>query len=91
MPFLQIVGDWLRTLPWEKAGRIATDCELILARDDIRSAVLRTSQPFPHTNYLIHTYPTQSIALREILQTTTVSEQAMLLVLWLAVRMQKSS
>ncbi len=91
VPFLQNVSIWLRTLPWENALRIATDFELMQARDDIRNAILRIEQPFPRSTYLIRTYPTHGIALREILQTTTVGEQAMLLVLWLAVRMHTSS
>lgn len=91
VPFMQNVGLWIKTLPWEKAVRVATDFELMQTRDDIRNAMLRTEHPFPRPNYLLRTYPTQSIALREILQTTTVDEQAMLLALWLAVRMHTSS
>jgi len=91
VPFMQNVGLWIKTLPWEKAVRVATDFELMQTRDDIRNAMLRTEHPFPRPNYLLRTYPTQSIALREILQTTTVDEQAMLLALWLAVRMSTSS
>ena len=86
VPFLQNVGLWIRTLPWEKAVREATNFELMHARDDIRNATLRLEHPFPYSNYLIRTYPTHGIALREILQTATVNEQAMILVLWLAVR-----
>ena len=91
VPFLQNVGLWIRTLPWEKVVREASDFELMQARDDIRNAILRTENPFPRSTYLLRTYPTHGTALREILQTATIGEQAMLLVFWLAVRMDASS
>jgi len=91
VPFLQNVSLWIRTLPWERAMRNASDFELMQTRDDIHNALLRIEQSFPHPTYLIRTYPTHGVALREILQTATVGEQAMLLVFWLPIRMDASS
>lgn len=85
VPFLQRVSSWLHTLPWEQALTIATDFELLQARDAIRTAMMRVMYPVPHNRYLLRTYPIQSIALREIFQTTTMGEQAMLLIIWLAI------
>ncbi len=87
VPFLQNVSGWIKTLPWEQAVRNASHFELMQVRDDIRNTLLRIEHPFPRSPYLLLTYPTHGIALREILQTATVSEQATILVFWLAVRM----
>jgi hypothetical protein len=91
VPFLQNVSLWIKTFPWEQVVRDASDFDLMQTRDDIRNALLRIEQPFPRSNYLIRTYPTHGVVLREILQTATISEQVMLLVFWLAVRMKASS
>ena len=85
VPFLRQVGSWLRTFPWKQALTIATDFELLEVRDKIRTALIRTQHTFPYTKQLTRTYPVQSSMLREILQTTSVDEQAILLTLWLSI------
>ena len=89
VPFLRQVGSWLRTFPWKQALTIATDFELLEVRDEIRTAIIRTQHTFPCTKQLIRTYPIQSSMLQEILQTTSVDEQMILLILWLAADLSK--
>ena len=86
IPMLQQASVWFRTLPWEHILPETTDFDLLQARDELRLLFSRGEHITPQQRQLMREYPVWSIALRSIFQATTIEDQAMLLLLWLALR-----
>jgi hypothetical protein len=92
VPLLQRASLWFRTMPWVQALSCATDFDFQQARDEIRQFLALflyatpQSQSMVRDNPALRDLPTWSQALFETLQSLSMDDQALLLVMWLALR-----
>lgn len=69
---------------WEQVEPLASDFELMRARDAIHTMNVALHENVAHSRPRSLNYPTWKIALYDVLRTDNVMEQAELLTLWLA-------
>jgi hypothetical protein len=94
VPLLQEASLWLQVLPWEQALQVATKFDLLQARDEIRVMSTRfenNKHAMASQQVKMRDYPFWGNAWQKIFPVLTTEDQAMLLVMQLALRSCSSS
>lgn len=94
VPLLQDTSFWLQTLPWEAALHTATKFDLLQARDEIRVMSTRfeqNKQAMAFQQAKMRDYPFWGSVWQKIFPVLTTNDQAILLVMQLALRSDASS
>ena len=84
IPLFERVSLWAKMRLWEQVEPLASDFELMQARDAIHTMNVALHENVAYSRLHSLNYPTWKIALYDVLQTDNVIEQAELLTLWLA-------
>lgn len=90
VPLLQQFSKWISQRPWETAYKNATGFQIQQARDELRLAFTLFDNALSPLPKLPRDYPRWSRSLLESLQKLAVEEQALLLIIWLALRSSTS-
>lgn len=91
IPRLRWFFRWVQEIHWEELLDRVTDFEVLQARDELRTWLMRQGNARPYRDQLPADYPRWEIDFQEIFRALSTTDQAVVLVAWLALRTLPSS
>jgi hypothetical protein len=91
LPHLHWFFRWLQEVCWEELLEHVDDFEVLQARDDLCTWLMRLGNARHYRGRLPDDYPRWEIDLQEIFRALSTTDQALVLVVWLALRTLSSS
>jgi hypothetical protein len=91
IPQLHWFFHWLQEVRWEELLEHVADFEVLQARDDLRTWLMRLGNGRHYRDRLPDDYPRWEIDLQEIFRALSTADQALVLIVWLALRTLSSS
>jgi len=86
LPRLRWFFRWSQKLDWQGLPERVTPFEVLQARDDLRNWLMRLGNARPHRDRLPREYPRWEGDARELFEALPMADQALVLVIWLALR-----
>ena len=86
LPRLRWFFRWSQALDWQELLEHVTAFEVLQTRDDLRSWLMRQGNGRRSRDQLPNEYPIFEIDFQEIFQALSTADQALVLVIWLAMR-----
>jgi hypothetical protein len=86
LPHLRWFFRWSQEIDWEDLVEQATAFEVLQARDDLRSWLMRLGNARHYRDRLPDDYPRWEINFQELFYALSMADQALVLVVWLALR-----
>jgi hypothetical protein len=91
LPLLRWFFRWTQEMDWEALVEHVTVFEVLQARDDLRNWLMRLGHARHSRERLPDDYPSFEIDLQELFQALSAPDQALVLLVWLALRTLPSS
>lgn len=91
LPHLRWFFRWTQAIDWEELLEQVTDFEVLQARDDLCTWLMRLGNARYYRDRLPDDYPSFEIDFQELFRALSTTDQALVLVVWLALRTLSSS